>query len=106
MNMKEAIQAKSDQLNAVDITGYEPVIKITDVKMHESDQPVSVHYEGDRGRPWKPSKGMLRVLTAGWGLDEKKWTGKTVKIYCDPTVMYGPNEAGGIRICAMSDIPS
>lgn len=106
MDISHALEAKSDQLNAVDIMGFEPVIRVRDVKVTQSDQPVSVFFDGDNGRPWKPSKGMLRILAAGWGKDAKAWTGKHVKIYFESKVRYAGKEVGGIRIRSMTDIPS
>lgn len=99
-----ALEAKSDQLNAVDIMGAEPIIKIRDVKVVKGDQPVSVYFEGDHNRPWKPSKGMLRILAGAWGRDSSSWVGKHAKLYFEPSVMYAGKEVGGIRIRALSDI--
>lgn len=99
-----ALEAKSDQLNAVDIMGAEPVIRIRDVVVKQSDQPVSVYFDGDNNRPWKPSKGMLRVLAGAWGRDSKEWIGKYAQLYFEPTVKYAGKEVGGIRIRALSDI--
>lgn len=99
-----ALEAKSDQLNAVDIIGAEPVIKIRDVQVKKTDQPVSIYFEGDNNRPWKPSKGMLRILAGAWGRDSKSWIGKHAKLYYEPSVKYAGKEVGGIRIRALSDI--
>jgi len=99
-----ALEAKSDQLNAVDIMGAEPVVRIRDVKVNQGDQPVSVYFDGDNNRPWKPSKGMLRVLAGAWGRDSSAWIGKHAQLYFEPTVRYAGKEVGGIRIRALSDI--
>jgi len=99
-----ALEAKSDQLNAVDIMGAEPVIRIREVKVKQGDQPVSVYFDGDHGRPWKPSKGMLRILAGAWGRDSSAWVGKYVQVYFEPSVKYAGKEVGGIRIRALSDI--
>jgi hypothetical protein len=101
-----ALEAKSDQLNATDIIGVEPVIKIRDVKVKAGDQPVSVYYDGDNNKPWKPSKGMLRVLAGAWGRDSSAWIGKHAQLYFEPTVRYAGVEVGGIRVRALSDIPA
>ena len=103
-DVSHALEAKSDQLNAVDIMGYEPVIKITAVDVKQGDQPISVRFEGDHGRPWKPSKGMARILAVGWGVESDQWIGKRVQLYFEPSVKYAGQEVGGIRIRAMSDI--
>lgn len=99
-----ALEAKSDQLNALDIVGAEPVIRIRDVKVQKTDQPVSVFFDGDNGRPWKPSKGMLRVLAGAWGRESSEWIGKRARIFYEPTVKYAGQDVGGIRIRALSDI--
>lgn len=100
-----ALEAKSDQLNAVDILGVEPVIKIRQVDVRQGqDQPVSVFFEGDHNKPWKPSKGMLRILAGAWGRDSSQWVGKYAQIYCDPSVKWAGKEVGGVRIRALSDI--
>jgi hypothetical protein len=99
-----ALEAKSDQLNAVDIIASDRTIKITNVDVKKSDQPVSIYFEGDHGRPWKPSKGMLRVLALAWGSDSKQWVGKYAQLYHDPGVIYAGKAVGGIRVRALSDI--
>lgn len=99
-----AMEAKSDQLNALDLAGHEPVIRINEVRVAKSDQPISVFYEGCNGKPWKPSKGMIRILATAWGTDSENWLGKSAQIYCDPSVRYAGQEVGGIRIRALSDI--
>ena len=99
-----ALEAKSDQLNAVDIMGAEPVIRIRDVKVAKCEQPISVYFDGDNNRPWKPSKGMLRILAGAWGRDSSAWAGKYAQLYFEPTVIYAGKEVGGIRIKALSDV--
>ena len=101
-----AMEAKSDQLNACDIMGQERIIKIREVTVINGDQPVSVYFDGDNNRPWKPSKGMIRLLAAAWGTESKQWVGKSAQIYCDPTVTWAGSAVGGIRIRALSDIPN
>lgn len=100
-----AAQAKSNQLNAVDIMGCEPVITIREVNVRQGDQPVAVFYHGDNNRPWYPSKGMIRILMAGWGKESDNWVGKSVQIFMEPSVTFGGKAVGGIRVRAMSDIP-
>lgn len=101
-----ALAAKSDQLNAVDIIGVEPVIKIRKVEVKKTEQqPVWIYYEGDNNKPWKPCKGMLRVISGCWGADSSNWVGKSIKIFCNPDVTYGGQQVGGVRIRAVSHIP-
>lgn len=100
-----AMAANSNQLNAADIMGAEPVICIRDVVVSQSEQPVVIYYHGDNNRPWKPSKGMIRILAAAWGTDSAAWVGKSAQLYMDPSVTYAGQAVGGIRIKALSDIP-
>lgn len=99
-----AIEAKSDQLNYDDIADTEIVITISNVVVRQGDQPVHVHYHGCNNRPWKPSKGMLRILAAAWGRDSANWIGRSAKLYGDASVKWAGKEVGGIRISALSDI--
>jgi hypothetical protein len=105
-DVSKALEAKSDQLNATDILGAEPVIRIRAVDVRGSEQPIWVYFDGDNNRPWKPSKGMLRILAAGWGRDSDGWIGKHVQLMFESSVIYAGKEVGGIRVKAMSDIPA
>lgn len=99
-----ALEAKSDQLNYDDIADTEIVITISEVRVRKGDQPVWVYFHGCNNRPWKPSKGMLRLLATAWGRDSSQWVGKSAKLYGDQTVKWAGKEIGGIRIRALSDI--
>lgn len=105
LNLRDTITPKSDQLNADDLIGTEKTITVTGVKRGDSaDQPVSIHYQGDDGRPFKPCKSMRRVLIHCWGDDGHAWVGRSMRLYCDPEVKFGGVKVGGIRIRALSDI--
>lgn len=103
MDISATLQAKSDQLNALDLGG-DTVITVTGVNVTKTDQPVAVNFQGDNGKPWKPSLGMRRVLAECWGKESSRWIGKSAMIYCDPSVKWAGKEAGGIRIRALSHI--
>jgi len=64
---------KSDQLNADDLIAGPRTITITAVKLSAEDQPVSIHFQGDDGKPWKPCKSMRRVLMRAWGADGSQY---------------------------------
>ena len=104
IDLSKTIEAKSDQLNADDLLGGPRVLKITGIKAGSAEQPVSISYEGDNGKPWKPSKGMRRVLVAAWGPDGSEYIGRYVEVHCDLTVKWAGESVGGIRILRMSDI--
>lgn len=106
-DISHTLIAKSDQLNAVDIIGTEKLLKITKVDVKQSgDQPVTVHYEGENGRPWKPALTSRRILASLWGGDSSKWIGHTVAVHCDATVVYAGEEVGGVRPHAATGIES
>ena len=104
-DMRQTIIPKSDQLNADDLIGREMTIKITGVEIKGGqEQPVSIHFEGDNGKPYKACKSMCRVMVSAWGPDSSKYAGRSLTLYRDPKVKWGGMEVGGIRISHMSDI--
>jgi hypothetical protein len=105
--MLNTIIPKSDQLNADDLLGGRTLtITITKVGIKMDEQPVSLNYEGDKGKPYKPGKSMRRVLVNCWGPDANVYVGRKLRLYCDPAVKFGGMEVGGIRISHMSHINS
>ena len=104
-DMKQAIVPKSDQLNADDLLSGPITVKITGVSVKGGqEQPVSISYEGDNGKPYKPCKSMCRVLVTAWGADSSLYVGRSLTLYCDPKVKWGGMEVGGIRISHMTNI--
>ena len=104
MDISKALVAKSDQLNASDLTGSPIVATIKDVRRGDAVKPVIVDLEGMDGRPWKPSKGMLRVVAHAWGTESDKWIGRLVKLANNPEVIYAGEKVGGVEVIAMSHI--
>jgi len=104
-NMLKAIEPKSDQLNADDLIGGRTLtIKITKVSGLEGEQKIAINYEGDNGKPYKPGKSMCRVLVSIWGSKGSDYVGRSMTLYRDDTVMFGPIQTGGIRISHMSNM--
>lgn len=104
-DMSAVIIPKSDQISADDLIAGPITIRIEAVEIRPgTEQPVSIRFAGDEGRPWKPCKSMSRVLVAAWGPDAGVYAGRSVKLYRDPTVKWGGMEVGGIRIAEMSHI--
>lgn len=105
-DMRAAITPKSDQLNADDlIVGQSITIKIRKVVVASSaEQKVSIFFDGDENKPYKPGKSMSRVLAQMWGLDSSKYVGKYLTLYKDPEVTWAGIKVGGLRISHMSDI--
>jgi len=104
MDISQALVAKSDCLNASDLTGSPIVATIKDVRKGDAVKPVIIDLEGMDGRPWKPSKGMLRVIAHAWGTESDKWIGRLVKLANNPEVIYAGEKVGGVEVIAMSHI--
>ena len=105
MDISMTIKPKTDQLNADDLIGGAKTIRIRDVKATDSEvQPVSIFFDGDNNKPYKPSLGMRRVLVSLWGTDAKAFIGRSLTLYRDDKVKFGGIEVGGIRISHASHI--
>jgi hypothetical protein len=103
--MKDTIKPKSDQKNYDDLIAGPITIKITKVTTSGSrEQPVSVFFEGDDGKPYKPCLSMRRVLIKVWGDQEALYIGRSMTLYGDEKVKWAGAEVGGIRISHMSDM--
>lgn len=101
----KSVEPKSDQLNADDLVGGPVTVRVTDVKRGKTaEQPVWLELQGYEGRPYKPCKSMRRVLIMLWGDSPAKWAGRSMTLFCDPSVSFGGMRVGGIRISHMSDI--
>jgi len=104
MDISKALVAKSDMLNASDLTGAPIVATIAAVRKGDAAKPVIVDLVGMDGRPWKPSKGMLRVVAHAWGTESDAWVGRSVKLVNNPEVIYAGEPVGGVEVVAMSHI--
>jgi hypothetical protein len=103
-DIAHTLVAKSDQLNASDLTGTEKLLTITSVDVRKGDQPVTIHYEGEEGRPWKPCLTVRRILSQLWTTESENWIGKSVAVHRDPTVKWAGEPHGGIRPHAASGL--
>lgn len=105
LDISQTIITKSDQLNAEQLLLGPLTITVTRVTVGAGDeQPVTVFYEGDKGRPFKPCKTMRKLLAFAWGADASQWPGRAMALYNDPAVRFGGEEVGGIRISHLSDL--
>jgi len=106
IDMSQFIVARSDQLNADDLLDAPRTITISKVTAapDAAEQPVSIHYEGDNGKPFKPCKTVRRIMVGVWGKDASKYVGRSMTLYRDPTVAFGGMQVGGIRVSHMSNI--
>lgn len=104
-DMRAVIQPKSDQLNADSLIGGPLTITVTEVTIRAgTEQPVSVGFEGDGGRPYKPCKSMCKVMVTCWGPDANAYAGRSMTLFSDPDVKWGGMAVGGIRISHITHI--
>lgn len=103
--LKRAMAPKSDQLNGEDLIASTKTIVITGVDVSASgEQKVVVHYDGENGRPYKPCKSMMRIMSFAWSEDPDQWVGQSATLYYDSTVVFAGEKTGGIRISHLSGI--
>jgi len=103
-DMSAVIEPKSDQWNADDFIAGPRSFTIREVQVRGGhEQPVNILLDGS-DKAYRPCKSMSRVLVQAWGPDSKRYVGKSLTLYRDPTVKWGGMEIGGIRISHMTDI--
>lgn len=102
IDISDSLAAKSDQINAADLAQPVTVVVARVQYDPKADQPLTIHMT--EGKPWRPSKGMRRVLAQVWGKDASKWPGNVVTLFNDPEVVWAGKRAGGIRIEAMTGL--
>lgn len=104
-NMKTTIVQKTDQLNAENLLDGPRVLFIESSEGGQTvEQPIFLHYTGGQGKPYKPCKTMRKMLLLAWGDDGRKWCNQSMRVYCEPTVKFGNDEVGGIRISHVTGI--
>ena len=103
-NLSGTIVPRSDQLNAEQLLAGPMNITVTDVTIGNDEQPVVIHYRGEEGRPFKPSKTVRKILIFAWGEDGRAWIGRSMTLYNDQSVRFGGMTVGGIRISHLSHI--
>lgn len=104
MDIADTVAPKSDQQNYDDYLPGPKTVTVSEVRVPGGDQPVEIHLAEFPGRPFKPSKSMRRVLVAAWGADSKQYAGRRMELFGDPSVKFGGQAVGGIRIRALSHI--
>lgn len=103
VDIKSAIEPKSDQINADDLLGGPMTLTVKYVRSGSLEQPVIIDVNENK-RPYKPCKSMIRVLWSAWGENAKLWHGRKLTIYRDDSVTWAGEQVGGIRISHLSDI--
>lgn len=113
-------EPKSDQINADDLAAGQTLILTVRAVRPGPDAKQAIDIVSDHPRVYRPCLTMRRVLMACWGgvvddptavqeprakmLDPAAWVGKRIELYTDPTVRFGQDVTGGLRIRALSGI--
>lgn len=103
MDLTESIAPRSDQVNADDLIGGPATYTIREVRKGGAEQPFDfMLVETDRA--YRPSKTMRRLIVAAWGPDANQYAGHRLTLYREPSIKFGGQVVGGIRISHMSHI--
>jgi hypothetical protein len=103
MDLTESIVPRSDQINADDLIAGPITYTIREVRKGAAEQPFDFMLV-ETERAYRPSKTMRRVIVAAWGSDSAAYIGRRLTLYREPTIRFGKDEVGGIRISHMSGI--
>lgn len=103
MDLTQSIEARSDQINADDLISGPATYTIREVKAGVAESPFDFMLV-ETERAYRPSKTMRRVIVAAWGSEASAYAGRRLTVYREPSIMFGGQKVGGIRISAMSHI--
>lgn len=104
MDISDTTTPRSDQQNYEDYLSGPKDVTVEKVTKGTPEQPVWVHLAEFPGRPFKPSKTVRRILLTAWGRDASEWAGRRMRLYGDPTIRFGGEAVGGIRVSHLSHI--
>lgn len=63
-----------------------------------NEQPIAVLLFTTLAKPMKLNNSILNYLKVAIGEETDHWTGKKCQVYFDPSITFGNNRVGGIRI--------
>lgn len=104
MDISSTTAPDSTQINAEDFLAGSRTVTITGVSKGTPEQPVNFDLTEFPGRTFRPCKSMRRVMVAIWGSDASAYVGRRMTLYNDPTIRFGAQAVGGVRIAAMSHL--
>jgi hypothetical protein len=105
MDLSQSIEARSDQINADDLIAGPVTYTVREVVAGKAEAPFDFLLT-ETERAYRPSLTMRRVIVAAWGPDTKAYTGRRLTLYREPSITFGRDVVGGIRISHMSDLPN
>ena len=103
VDIAKAIEPRSDQQNYDDYIAGPRTVTVEAVDQDKEGR-ASIHLIEYPGRPFKPSKTNLRLIAQAWGTEAVQWNGRRMTLAGDPTVRFGGQQVGGIRVIALSHI--
>lgn len=101
--MRITAEPRSDQINYEDFVGGSKIFTVAGVRNGTAEQKYDIGLQGEE-RVWRPPLTVLRTLIACWGDDAEVWQGRQVELYGDPSIRFGKDAVGGIRIKALSHL--
>lgn len=101
--MRITAEPRSDQINFEDFVGGPKIYTIGGVRAGTAEQKYDIQLQGEE-RVWRPPLTVLRILIACWGDDATVWQGRQAELYGDPSIRFGKEAVGGIRIKALSHL--
>ena len=101
--MRITAEPRSDQINYEDFLAGPRVFTIGGVRVGTAEQKYDIQLQEEQ-RVWRPPLTVLRTLIACWGDDAAVWQGRQVELYGDPSIRFGKDAVGGIRIKALSHL--
>ena len=104
MSTDMAIEPDSTQINADDLISGPRTVTIAGVTAGNAEQPVNIALVETPGRVWRPSKSMRRVVVAAWGPETSTYAGRRVTLYREPSIRFGKDVVGGVRVSHLSHI--
>jgi len=102
--VKITAEPRSDQWNADDFIGGPRTFTVAGVKVGTAEQKYDISLEEGEGRVWRPPLTMLRLLMAAWGDEADVWVGRRVTLFRDPSITFGRDQVGGVRVSHLSHI--
>lgn len=103
MDVTNTLEPRSDQINADDLVSGPQTFTIREVVKGKAEQPLDfLLVETDRA--FRPAVTMRRLIAAAWGTNGDSYVGRRLTVYRDPSIRFGKDVVGGIRISHMSHI--
>lgn len=101
--MRITAEPRSDQINYEDFLSGPKVYTVGGVRVGTAEQKYDIQLQEEQ-RVWRPPLTVLRTLIACWGDDATEWYGRQVELFGDPSIRFGKEAVGGIRIKALSHL--